>query len=107
MTYNELIFLPHPTGSGHQARFEFENGNEISVVCGRYFYSTPKMDLMFADEYETYEVAVFSPDGEFITSEFIDCYGDDVAGYLTKDDVSDLMTNVDINNKLKNKIVLE
>jgi hypothetical protein len=107
MTYNELIFLPHLSGFGHQARFTFENGYEISVVCGGFFYCTPKEDLMFADEYDTYEVAVFSPDGMFVTDEFINCDGNDVAGYLNKDDISDLMTNVDNNNKRKNKIVLQ
>ena len=50
MTYNELTFLPHPNGSGYQARYKFENGYEISVVCGRYFYCTPKLDLLFVDE---------------------------------------------------------
>ena len=37
----------------------------------------------------------------------INCYGNDVAGYLSKDDISDLMTNVDNNNKRKNNIVLQ
>jgi len=107
MTYNELTILPHPNGSGYQARYNFENGYEISVVCGRYFYCTPKLDLLFVDEYETFEVAVFSPENEFVTPEFIDCYGDDVAGYLNKDEISDLMTNVDTNNKLKVKTILQ
>ena len=107
MTYNELIFLPHPSGVGYQARFTFDNGYEMSVVCGRVFYCTPKMELMFADEYDTYEIAVFSLDGMFVTDEFINCYGNDVAGYLSKDDISDLMTNVDNNNKRKNNIVLQ
>ena len=107
MTYNDLIFLPHPNGCGLQARHIFENGYEISVVCGRYYYSTPKLDLMFGDEYEAYEVAVFSPQGDFVTPEFIECYGDEVAGYLNRDEISDLMTNIDCNSKLKNKSIVE
>ena len=36
-TFKDLVFEPHPSGSGKIARMEFKNGHGISVVQGHIF----------------------------------------------------------------------
>lgn len=37
-TFKDLEFKPHPSGQGQQAKMIFEDGTEISVICGSSFY---------------------------------------------------------------------
>ena len=100
-TFEDLIFEPHPHAvhlklfyagksdvdpyieemfDGAQARMEFSNGYEISVLCGVQFYS---------NGYDTYEVGVFyqGMDTQFFPT-------GSVAGWLTRDEVEDIMKKV-------------
>ena len=36
-TFKDLVFEPHPSGTGKIARMEFKNGHGISVVQGHIF----------------------------------------------------------------------
>jgi hypothetical protein len=36
-TFKDLVFEPHPSGTGKLARMEFDNGHGISVVQGHIF----------------------------------------------------------------------
>lgn len=88
--FKDLLFKEHPTGFGFQSVMEFENGYEVSVVCGQFFYCSPRENLYAASMYETYEVAVLK-DGNL-------CYDtpitDNVLGYLTPEEVSSVMKQV-------------
>lgn len=101
-TFNDLEFRKHPAGTGFAASHIFPNGYSISVVCGENFYSEPRVNLPTAHDYHSFEVAVFDPENEFVTREFSrDVYNDyDVAGYQSRDDVSDLMTRIFLKDKL-------
>ena len=88
--FNDLLFKEHPNGFGFQSVMKFENGYGVSVVCGSFYYCSPREDLYAASMYDTYEVAVLK-DGSL-------CYDtpitDDVMGHLTTEEVSDVMKQV-------------
>jgi|688.fasta_scaffold1051122_1 hypothetical protein len=101
-TFNDLKFERHPSGTGFMARHTFPNNYSISVVCGEFFYSSPRVDLPRGHDYESFEIAVLDPEGEFSTRDFSHDvqYQDDVAGWQTQDDISDLMTRIFLKDKL-------
>lgn len=86
-TFFDLKFEPHavaevPEYSDHRrAVMEFGNGYGISVLCGRLFYS---------DGETTYEVAV-TKGGEVCETTPI---ADDVIGYLTIPEVTEIMARI-------------
>ena len=88
--FKDLLFREHPNGNGFQSVMEFENGYGVSIVCGAFAYCSPRKNLYAASMYEKYEVAVLK-DGEL-------CYDtpitDDVLGYLTPEEVSSVMEQV-------------
>ena len=63
----------------------FANGYTISVQFG---------DVNHCDDRDlsTAEVAIWKGDSDFLTSQFIEC--DSVAGYLTTDQVAELIAKV-------------
>jgi hypothetical protein len=77
--FDQLTFVPHPSRivNAIQARHKFENGWEISVVAG------PGGCGLYGNvEDETYEVAIFRPNGNMT---------DDVCPWNTKQEVSSMM----------------
>jgi len=90
-TFRDLVFQPHHTG-GINSRMDFDNGFSISVIAGGFAYSTPREDKDSPDDFASFEVAVFAPDGEF-TREFFpnDHYDDDVMGWQERGQINALM----------------
>lgn len=109
--FKDLVFIPHPIAGeaqklplylakeyaeAKQAKMNFENGYGISVIFGSMFYS---------NGIDTYEVGILK-DG-------ILCYAtpitDDVIGYITADEVTDIMRKFKsyqlINNNLERNIM--
>ena len=79
--FKDLEFNPHPSGEGIQARIEFDNGYGVSVICTPFSYGG-KSGL--------YEMAVFH-DGELTYTTDL---GDDVKGWLTEDEVTELLKQI-------------
>ena len=79
--FNDLEFTGHPYG-GAKASMDFDNGYGVSVITGIEWYSN--------GTHLDYELAIVKG------SELV--YGDltngDVLGYLSKDDVTDIMKKV-------------
>ena len=88
-TFDDLNFLPHGNHSNAiQARLDLPNGIQISVV------SMKGKETEFGGLYGsvlagTYEVAVFRNDTMLPLSPF-----DDVRGWQTEDDLTELMGNL-------------
>ena len=80
-TFKDLEFNPHPNGEGVQAKIEFDNGYGASVICTPFSYGG-KSGL--------YEMAVFH-DGELT---YTTALGDDVKGWLTKNEVTKLLKQI-------------
>ena len=81
-TFNDLEFKPHITMDGVMSRITFENGYGASVVRGEYTYGG-KDGL--------YELAVLDSNGDLTYETPITS---DVEGYLSEDDVTVLMKQI-------------
>jgi hypothetical protein len=75
-TFKDLVFKPHPLGSGIQAVMHFEKGYGVSVVQTPYSYGG-KMGL--------YEIAVIDSEGQVVYNTPV---ADGVIGYLREEDVT-------------------
>lgn len=95
-SFKDLVFIPHPIAEeakklplylakkyaeSKQAKMEFKNGYGVSVLFGSMFYS---------NGIDTYEVGILK-DGAL-------CYNtpitNDVIGYITADEVTDIMRKI-------------
>lgn len=81
-TFNDLEFNPHPNMGGVQARIQFENGYGASVVKGEYTYGGDK---------GLYELAVLDSEGDLTYNTPVTS---DVEGYLSEDDVTRLLEQI-------------
>jgi len=93
-SFKDIKFKPHPTGKGIQGSLDV-NGHTLSVVAGEFFYSSPRKNLKSAEDFKSFEVAVFDSVGNFVTDKFLPNIGDDVAGWQTKMDISILITRIE------------
>jgi len=87
--FKDLVFEKRSTSIG--TRMNFDNGFSISVVAGKYAYSTPREDKDSPDDFEAFEVAVFAPDGEFTREFFPEDHPDDVLGWQERGQINALM----------------
>ena len=81
-TFNDLEFKPHSNMNGVMSRITFENGYGASIVRGEYTYGG-KDGL--------YELAVLDSNGDLIYDTPVTS---DVEGYLSEDDVTILMKQI-------------
>ena len=83
--FKDLEFVSHPSHiEGVQSRITFENGYGASVVKSPYTYGGDR---------GLYELAVFGTDGHITYATPIT---DDVIGYLRPEDVTDVMTKIQL-----------
>jgi len=97
MNFNDIKFGPHPNGRGIQGKLKV-NGFTLSVVAGSFMYSTPREDLNSVDDFSSFEIAVFDSNGDFATKTFFPDNGDDVKGWVSRDEITELI------GKLQNHI---
>jgi hypothetical protein len=90
MNFNDLNFKQNDTGGIH-ARMEFANGNVLSVVAGSGMYSTPRENLNSPDEFSTFEVGIFGPDGGWATRNFFPNCSDDVMGWQSREEINSII----------------
>ena len=96
-TFNDLVFKDRGHG-GIGAHHKFDNGFAISVQAGSAMYSTPRKDLSSSDDFQNFEVAVFSPDGDWATQQFFPNHNDDVLGWQERGDINSLMLLIQSEN---------
>lgn len=92
--FKDIEFKPHPHGLGIQGKLKV-NEHTISVVAGEGMYSSPRKNLSSPEDFESFEVAVFSPNGDFVTQEVVPNINDDVAGWQTRMDINIIITRVE------------
>ena len=73
------------------ATMQLDNGFEISVVAGKIAYSTPREDKDSPDDFASFEVAVFGPNGKFTREFFPKDHYDDVLGWQSRGQINALM----------------
>ena len=91
--FSDLVFKDRAHG-GIGAHHKFDNGFEISVQAGSFNYSTPRENLKSPDDFVSFEVAVFGPNDDFVTKEFVPNHNDDVLGWQDRDQINDLMLSI-------------
>ncbi len=96
--FKDLVFHSNHTG-GINSRMDFDNGFSISVIAGQMAYSTPREDKDSPDDFSTFEVAVFAPDGDWATKDFVPDHHDDVLGWQDRGQINALMLLVQSKNK--------
>ena len=94
-TFKDLEFVVHPSG-GWASSLKFKNGYRLSVVCGEFAYCTPRLNLPSPLNYNSYEIALFNPDGDFVTRQVLGKEGDDdVLGWLSVDQINEKISIVE------------
>ena len=88
-TFNDLKFKTHPMGVGIMSRIKFDNGYGASVVKTPYTYG---------GEVGLYELAVLDSNGELTYETPIT---DDVLGYLTEQDVTNTLEQIQLLENIK------
>ena len=97
MNFNDIKFGTHPNGRGIQGKLKV-NGFTLSVVAGSFMHSIPREDLNSPDDFSSFEIAVFDSNGDWATQTFFPDLGDDVKGWVDRDEITELI------GKLQNHI---
>lgn len=95
LKFSDLEFKPHPMG-GFGSHTEI-NGHVLSVQCGNHSYCTPREDLLSVDEYQLFEIAIWNASGDRIwsTHEFISNLNDDVAGWISREEIENIIAKLE------------
>ena len=91
--FKDLVFHANRTG-GVNSRMDFDNGFSISVIAGGIAYSTPREVNQDPDFFSAFEVAVFTPDGEFTREFFPEDHDNDVLGWQSRADINTIMLQI-------------
>lgn len=94
ITIDDLKFQPQLHG-GIGAVLNTKSKVTISIQAGKDIYSTPREDGLEPESYSHFEVALLNAKGDFITDQFIDCGGDEVAGWVSRDVINNLIYQLD------------
>ena len=89
-TFKDIQFFPS-MGGNLKSITKFDNGFELSVIAGEFAYSTPRKNNSDPDFFSEFEVAVFTPDGEFTREFFPEDTHDDVLGWQERGQINALM----------------
>jgi hypothetical protein len=84
---------------GVAATQEFDNGFELSIVAGPGKYSSPKDESNSPDDFVSFEIAIFDPQGNWATKQFVPDLDDDVLGWQSRGQINALMLLVQSKNK--------
>ena len=95
-TFNDLTFKPHHSGEGKQAILDFDNGRAISVITGKYFYTSEEgpYEVGFIDKTGELGLIFLSYDKvSFMesTEDLGDILSGEPEGYCTEEDVTRIM----------------
>ena len=70
---------------------KFDNGFQLSIAAGPHKYSSPKDESNSPDDFSSFEVAIFDPQGNWATKEFFPNHNDDVLGWKYRGQINALM----------------
>jgi len=73
---------------------KFNNGFEMSIVAGSTMYSSPKDKGDSPNDFSSFEVAVFDPQGNWATKQFFPNHNDDVIGWQSREDINNLIKKI-------------
>ena len=94
MNFHNIIFKREDGLGGFRSTTHFQNGLKLSVSAGFGVYSTHREDLSSINQFLSFEIGIFDSDGEWVTKEFFPDHNDDVVGWLSRDEINDLMNRI-------------
>ena len=94
VTIDDLKFTPQPHG-GIGATLKTKSKVTVSIQAGSFVYSSPRENGLKLENYTAFEVALINAKGDFITNQFIDCGGDQVAGWVSIDAINNIIYQLD------------
>ena len=89
-TFKDLQFEKKWGGVG--SNYTFDNGITLSVQAGSGLYSTPKEDLPSADDYSSFEIAIWNEKGEWITQDITPTQDGEVKGWVSRDEIDEIIS---------------
>jgi len=89
--FKDLKFKKKWNGVG--SNYTFDNGITLSVQAGSGLYSTPREDHSSADDYSSFEIAIWNEKGEWITQDIVpNPNGGEVAGWVSRDEIDEIIS---------------
>mgnify|MGYP003631790596 FL=1 len=92
MEFKDLMWSNWQDGVSSSPKFD--NGFELSIVAGPGKYSSPKDKSNSPDDFSSFEVAIFNPQGDWATNKFFPDHGDDVIGWQSREDINNLIKKI-------------
>ena len=92
MEFKDLMWSSWQGGISSSPKFD--NGFEMSIVAGPGKYSSPKYVGDSPDDFSSFEVAVFNPQGDLVTKEFFPDHNGDVLGWQSREDINNLIKKI-------------
>ena len=92
-TFKDLKFEKKWNGVG--SHHTFDNGITLSVQAGIGIYSTPREDHSSADDYSSFELAIWNENNEFITQDIVpkaNDWGGEVAGWQSRENIDEIIS---------------
>ena len=91
--FKDLKFEKKWGGVG--ANYTFDNGITISVQAGTINYSTPREDHSSADNYSSFEIAMWDKDGEWATQDIVPGHNDEVVGWVSRENIDEIISIIE------------
>ena len=66
MTYDFRHYMLRPNGGKTGAHLPLRNGMVLSIQAGKRNYSEPRLDGLSPYDYESFEVAIWNKDGDWL-----------------------------------------
>jgi hypothetical protein len=88
--FKDLKFKKKWNGVG--SNYTFDNGITLSVQAGSGIYSTPREDHSSADDYSSFEIAIWNEKGEWITQDIIPTQDGEVKGWVSRDEIDEIIS---------------
>ena len=92
MEFKDLMWNSWQDGVSSSPKFD--NGFGMSIVAGPGKYSSPKDEGDSPDDFSSFEVAIFNPQGDWVTKEFFPGHNDDVMGWQSREDINNLIKKI-------------
>jgi hypothetical protein len=90
VTFDDIVFKPHPIGDGVQGKVFFPGGYGISVVRFKVFGS----GSYTSNDVEDYEVAILKGTEDDWEICYDTHFTSDVLGYQTKEDINKILSHL-------------
>ena len=97
LVFKDLEWRSHQDGVA--SLLKFDNGFELSIVAGPHKYSSPRDESNSPDDFSSFEIAIFDPQGNWATKQFISDHDNDVLGWQSRGQINALMLLIQSKNK--------